>query len=405
MNNTLLEKEAHGIVSTNLSDIYGKDVILNPRASFSNFGFLPRNPLKFDFLTGRELLIAGDMPVLCSEAVQSNLIINSFKRMGFNISDNRIVYTNVNEYYNKLEFFQLKNKKVVFQHVHPDYELDCNNYWIEPKVLSFLNNKEHINNIVPKEYIPNRQKISTNYLKDYLLKSNLPIVVKSGMDTPTGGGYGVFICKVKEDIDKVIKMFKNATEVIIEEYISAKNNYCVQFAINKDNQIIYIGSSEQLVDSEGKHQGNWLHKNNIPQEVIKVGYLIMKKAKELGYVGIAGFDILVSDTNNYYVIDLNFRLNGSTSSLILFNKLKHTLTNEGVRLHTFKVEADINETLRVFEQLFERERAIPLSFYDPLKSPYRDAMPYVTCLIPGNRLEETFEFSQFVAEKFGLTLN
>ncbi|CAI6291178.1 hypothetical protein NRS6120_14360 [Bacillus subtilis] len=404
MNSLLTKSNLLPVLNSPLSRVYEKSTILNPRASFADYGFLPRNPVKFDILTGRELLVAGEMPVLCSSAVQSELVIRSFHRMGIPFSGNRIVYYDAKDYYSKLEFICNQNKKMVLQHVHPSYELDSKSYWIKPETLSFLNNKGNIDVLVPPKYVPYRRKVPFHKLESALHNMQLPAVIKAGIGLPTGGGYGVYICWEKKDIKSVLDMFTNATEVIIEEFIHAVRNFCIQFAVSIEGDIFYIGGSEQIVDKEGKHLGNWITNRSLPNELSEIGRIIMKNAKDIGYIGVAGFDILLSDDGHFYVIDLNFRLNGSTSSLLIYNKYKHMLNGQGARLCTFKSENNIESTIGVFEKLFEDKRAIPISFYDPLQSPYSKAMPFVTCLVSGENSEVAVSFKKIVYEEFGLTL-
>lgn len=43
-----------------LHDIFGQNLILNPRPSFANYGWHPKDPLLMDFLTGLLLTVAEE---------------------------------------------------------------------------------------------------------------------------------------------------------------------------------------------------------------------------------------------------------------------------------------------------------------------------------------------------------
>ncbi|KSU84240.1 hypothetical protein AS030_01365 [Fictibacillus enclensis] len=51
------------------SEIYGPDLIFNPRPSFAHNKWIPDCPVKLDLLTGSQFAVMGEMPVICSRSV------------------------------------------------------------------------------------------------------------------------------------------------------------------------------------------------------------------------------------------------------------------------------------------------------------------------------------------------
>ena len=67
--------------------------------------------------------------------------------------------------------------------------------------------------------------------------------------------------------------------------------------------------------------------HDVPEKVIQAGREIMQNGVNLGFIGVAGFDLLLDENDNVFAIDLNFRQNGSTSMLLLQDELNLTIKN------------------------------------------------------------------------------
>ena len=67
--------------------------------------------------------------------------------------------------------------------------------------------------------------------------------------------------------------------------------------------------------------------HDVPEKVIQAGREIMQNGANLGFIGVAGFDLLLDENDNVFAIDLNFRQNGSTSMLLLQDELNLTIKN------------------------------------------------------------------------------
>ncbi|GGE18632.1 ATP-grasp domain-containing protein [Marinithermofilum abyssi] len=364
-----------------LKEIYGPGHIFNPRTSFQQLGWFPEDHASIDFMTGRELVVAGDMPVLCSQAVTTDVVINLLKEAGLEPASERYVYSTAGEYREILRNLSKGNEKVVLQFPHPAGELNEKSYSIQPELLAYLNNKASIDQLVPEENRPFRSVITR--LSE--IPHPLPIVIKVATGQPASGGVGVVICRTEEDLRYACQLFKDAESVVVEEFLPIVRNYCVQFVVTAKGKILYIGSSEQIVDERGRYMGNWIDHREVPEEVILTGRKIIERAKVLGYVGVAGFDIVITQEGDCYVLDLNFRLNGSSAALLLRDRIEEVYGAKRMCLHFFwNIQCDFDRLIRVVRQKMEEGRLIPLSIYDPNASPYRDAPGYLSGLLLGD---------------------
>ena len=46
--------------------------------------------------------------------------------------------------------------------------------------------------------------------------------------------------------------------------------------------------------------------HDVPEKVIQAGREIMQNGVNLGFIGVAGFDLLLDENDNVFAIDLNF---------------------------------------------------------------------------------------------------
>ncbi|WP_212772491.1 ATP-grasp domain-containing protein [Polycladomyces abyssicola] len=335
--------------------------------------------------------------MLCSQAVATDVVIKLLKEAGLEMASERYVYSTAEEYREMLRKLSKRNEKIVLQYLHPPGELNEKSYWIQPDLLAYLNNKASIDQLVPEENRPFRSVI-----KPSEIPHQLPIVIKVASDEPAAGGDGVVICRTEEDLRYACQMFKDAESVVVEEFLPIVRNYCVQFVVTAKGEILYIGSSEQVVNERGRYMGNWFDRREVPEEVILTGRKIIERAKMLGYVGVAGFDIVITQEGHCYVLDLNFRLNSSSVVLLLRDQIEEVYGAKGMHLRSWKIQCDFDRMIRVVRQKMEKGRLIPLSIYDPKASPYRDAQGYLSGLLLGDSREDVDHLNeQLILEGIG----
>ncbi|MDW7674706.1 MAG: ATP-grasp domain-containing protein [Bacillota bacterium] len=375
--------------SITLKDIFGPNLILNYRASFSNFGWLPKDQAQLDFYTGLPLTIAGDMPVICNSSVITKEVISLIEKGNLPIAPTLHTYRAETDYRNILNKFINEDKKLVFTHIHPPKEVKRNAYWINPQLVGFLNNKSSLEKLVPQGHAPRRIIIPPPKIEEASLSFRFPMVVKAATDEPNGGGYDVSICYNINDIEKAKNHFIACKEVIVEEYLDIAENYCVQFAKTFLGQIVYLGTTEQIINKSGLYLGNWIIKNKkLPNEVVDLGRSIMETASRLGYMGIAGFDIVVTNDNRVLAIDLNFRINGSTAALLLHQSILQNTPFSVLLFRSWKTSANWEKFIYLTNMAIDNLRLIPLAIYNPKSSPYPNAAPLLSGILIGSSKEE-----------------
>ncbi len=382
-----------------LDDIFGQDLILNPRPPFSNYGWLPKDPIKQDLLTGSPLPVTGNLPVICSDSVITEEVISLLEKANLQVAPFPHIYRTEKEYKDLLDLMRIQNKKLVFNHVHPPNEMNYEGYWIDPEVLGFLNDKANLAKFVPLSHIPHRVTVNSSEIKKAAYLMEFPLVVKAATRQSTGGGYDVIICSSKKEISYACEYFRTCKLVVMEEFIQINTIYNIQFAKTVHGQTIYLGTSEQICTPSGNYLGNWIYKNYEPPKlVMELGRSIMECACSLGFFGIAGFDIAISKDNRVFALDLNFRLNGSTPAQLLKDGIMRSNDAAVLLYRTWKTSIEWKVFMSVCTEFIESKYLIPLSIYNSSSSPYSIYSPFFSGVLVGSSRKDILNKERLLAQ-------
>ncbi|CAM3866746.1 hypothetical protein [Mesobacillus zeae] len=85
----------------------------------------------------------------------------------------------------------------------------------------------------------------------------------------------------------------------------------------------------------------------------------MERIIEKGYIGIAGFEVLISGRKHYF-IDLNVRFNGSTSSLLLHDSILNKYGKPKMRF----CNLEWTDLIPVLDHYLTAGQFVPLSLLD-----------------------------------------
>lgn len=385
--------------SVTLFEIFGRNLILNSRPSFSNYGWLPDSQAKLDFLTGSPLTVAGALPVICSYSVITEEVFSLLEKANLEVAASPHVYRTEEDYNKLLNRFSSKKQKIVFNHVHRPNEVDQKAYWIDPKLIGYLNNKANLSKIVPSGYVPRRAIIPSGKIQNVTYEfMKLPLVIKAATNQSTGSGYDVIICRDPKDILRAHSCFNICEAVVVEEHIDIQKIFNTQFAKTVSGQIIYLGTSEQISGPSGNYLGNWITgPETPPNSIVELGHSIMERACQSGFIGIGGFDIALSKDNRVLAIDLNFRLNGSTPALLLRDSIMKIYAAKVLLFRNWKASMDWSRFLLICQEFIESKYLVPISVYNPLSSPYPDSDVLFSGVIVGSSRKDILQKERLLA--------
>jgi len=380
-----------------LFDLCGPGCVFNSKVpdNAASWSFPDRSVA--DAVTGNQLAVLGEVTVLCSAGVANHAGLELLREIGFDINSEIIAYTDDTDRINCMKSLAERGFIFIDQHVQPDARRRPGRTWVESSVLSFLNNKGNLHHVVPAPYLPLRERCESSLLSRHARRrGHLPVVIKAVTDFSCGSGIGIRICAKDEDIDLAQAYFSECDNVIIEDYLSMEKNLCVNYAVFPEGRIEYIGAAQQILKSDSEYLGNWLEPDvNVPVQLVETGLHVMAKAWHMGYRGFAGFDAAVFEGGSFYIYDLNFRFNGSTAPLLLYDALVEYTQLSVAKYAVWKYTGRFSQMITALERALERFQFVPISIYDPGDN--KDARPQVRAMLFGASREEVAEKEKDIA--------
>jgi len=374
------------------ADIFGTELLYSPRASPNACTWLPRDAAVLDMLTGNQLTILGTMPVLCAAGVSSPEALGLLHDAGFQVPAAPYRYRDGTDYLGLVSDLSESGRRIVVQHVHPITELAPDACWVPPAILSFLNNKGSLAELVDAPYRPARVIVATDRLMAALSPADFPVVVKAVTDESTGGGIDVLICGTADELDRAAVYFGACANVVVEDFIKIRRNLCLNYGVTVAGRITYLGCAEQVSDAQGRYHGNWIDaESEAPAVAVEAGVRVVRAGLDRGYWGCVGVDMAVKEDGRVVVFDMNFRLNGSTAALLLAESVRSSLGQPVIRLRSWRGKGTYREMLRAAYIAMGKGLLLPLNSYDPVAGRQPHAPPRMAGLIVGGSRAEVKE--------------
>ena len=375
-----------------LWDLCGPGYVFNSRASPRASAWLPSSDALADARTGNQVVVLGQTPVICSAAVRNKSALDFLSAIGFSIAP---CYS----YHNEKERLEIINNlarqgiKFVVQHVHPFDEIPPEHCWVAPQTLSYLNNKANLVSLVSPEYTLPCKTIQADEVGNHEeLGFGFPFVVKVATDETSGGGSAVFVCDSRQSVMSLNSKLKPEQPLVIEQYVEMVSNKCVNFAIDRQGKIIFVGASEQIIKDQTYYEGNWLDKEaHIPAKAIEVGRKVVTAGVEMGYRGFVGLDMAFLADGSFFIYDLNFRFNGSTTPLLLFDSLVSHFGATVGRIGSWKFKGGFDQFLKAAVTAYQSYSLVPYGFFDPSSVGMKGATPALTGILLGSDCEDIQE--------------
>lgn len=365
-----------------LRDLIGPDARFTGRASERRCRWLPRDPLVRDAIAGGTLIVCGDVPILTSEGSSTPRVRRLLERSGHSLPPRIETFRGAADFGSRLAEFSIEGGLLV-QHVPPVDELPADRYLVPLATISWLNNKAHLGELVPARSVPRRHIVASGTLRNDLPR--LPFVLKAVSDDSTGGGAAVAICRNRSDVEQALVRFEGIERLVLEELLEFGRSYCLSFATFADGTVRYLGAAEQICTPEGQYTGNWLDGTPLPDEAILPALEAMERAARRGYRGFSGADVAMTPQGPR-VLDLNFRFNGSTAPVLLFDALRAARGPVVARVRRWYLDGAGWE--RAIERGLDQRRLVPIAIYDPEGGPHTGAAPFILAMTLGRDRED-----------------
>jgi hypothetical protein len=260
---------------------------------------------------------------------------------------------------------QLPGFKVVSPHPFDSAHIPAERYYLEdPSLAVRLNAKGQMHELTRR--VPHHELLSARGFARGLWRGRwpLPFVVK--LAEPSGGGDGVALCRHERQVREARVRFAGRP-VKIEQYLQdIRNNYNVQIQIAPGGRLRYLGGSVQRVEN-GRYAGNVIDLQWVPPaRVATVCSQAARAAAALGWHGVCGLDLIEDGARKVWLIDPNFRLNGSTPFFLLQDYLAERHRRPQLATGYFCYPGTPAELLGRFRREIHRRELVPVgAHYDP----------------------------------------
>jgi hypothetical protein len=118
---------------------------------------------------------------------------------------------------------------------------------------------------------------------------------------------------------------------VVEEFQPFTRTMCLNLAADFQGVVHYVGSADQVVADDGTYMSSWVSPELTPPDsAISLAREIMMRAAAMGYIGFAGFDIGLLPDGRALFFDLNFRVCGSTPTLLWYDEVRRRIGARGL---------------------------------------------------------------------------
>ncbi|MBW4424927.1 MAG: carbamoylphosphate synthase large subunit [Nostoc desertorum CM1-VF14] len=207
-------------------------------------------------------------------------------------------------------------------------------------------------------------------------------------------GEGTYIIKSPSDLNYCFEEIRKYLDIklldtiIVSEFVKNEvQNHCVQFYVNKVGDITLIGTTSQLVTPEGNYLGGLIdYRNTDMSKFFEMIANLGQYAHKQGYFGVIGFDVLEDQDGQFYAIDANFRVNGSTPLCLQRNTLLGL--GKGIAKYSsdYRMEGTLDSILVTLKPELDRKDLIILSALEKVK--YGKIFTEIYAIVTGETIQE-----------------
>ena len=300
-----------------LDTLFPNEVIICPRTSTTSFAQSSTPTEMADRRALGFLSIVGSLGMLLHQRYWNDYTKELLKNSGLPFPENIICYKDPLDFRRKVRKLS-KDRSFSVSDYLDESELDSKAYSINRNLLSYIGDKANISNFVPHEYTPSYQIFSRKELESSSKSYYLPSFIKTAGNIPSSGGEGVAYLRDKNSVFEFLKKHPKISTFVIQEAICSEENLCVQYAIFNSKEIEYLGFSNQRISEDGKYLGGWVNLGSqLNKNVAKITKATAELIAKSEYQGVLGIDVVVSSASKRpYVLDINPRVNASTSTVV-----------------------------------------------------------------------------------------
>lgn len=361
--------------SVSLDQIYAPRTAVLLKTLVSSMRWVANyDEFRIEALTGSLLTTLGSMPIVCHANTVSAAIRQFYARCGVRFAGRILEYRAYDEAVEQARELQRCGYRLAYAYPPlPEVVAECE--LIMPVSLpDRMNDKRYIDDYCRQEDLPPHLLLRKDDLRRLVdVFPGQSVFVKLCHPGVSGGGADVFHCtdaRQRKSIGHWLATRPGDWSMLrVEAEVSLMSCWCINVAIG-DYGVRYLGAATQLFDQPARQSGSRIDPDDQPSaQTIRIALDIAARAREEGFLGVAGFDIGESPEGRAYVFDLNFRSAACTEQVLMHDS---AVTRIGARVSqswSVRLGCPIGEALKRLKTYGVSGRFVPLRLYDRTDHP------------------------------------
>jgi hypothetical protein len=303
------------IPSIAMECLYPRNAAFMTRTTLERTRFLGFETLNLDSITNIFLGLMNGLATVRHRAGVTDDILGLFEQAGLPVEEDMHVYETAAEADAYAAALVEQGRKLFFLYPLPEGRFAESDFLVSAELWGRLNAKGRLAELAPAQNLAPRSGARLADLGAF----PGPVYLKDASGEASGGGSTIRSCANAEAWTQAIEDLRvlGVETVIVEETLSVATCWCVCLVIEA-GQTAFAGAAEQVFESPGVQSGNIIDPDRpFPAEGVRLAIEVGERARRLGYVGVAGLDIGLTEDGRLIVFDPNFRMNSSSSQALL----------------------------------------------------------------------------------------
>lgn len=351
------------------SDLFPPQTVYAPRSTWELARTVLDEAFQLDSITGYTVAIMGDMPLVCHQNTASPLILDFFRVAGMEPASCLHTFETEEEAVGIAQHYTEDGKKLVYTYPPPPDLQTPGSLLVPLSLYGRLNDKFNLVELVDEDHQPRHHLIQThclNSLYDFL--PGCEIYVKACHQKANGFGEDVRYCPDKTSRKAVLDWLDSRKDelsgVRMEEAVNVDECWCLSLAV-MESGIRYLGAASQIFSAPARQSGSRIDPDHLPPEsVIEIAKTIAQRARNMGYQGIAGFDVGMTSSGRVFVFDLNFRLVSSTPMILLHAAATNRIGARISQTWSQQCKGELAPVLERIREFAQSGTFVPLRLYE-----------------------------------------
>jgi hypothetical protein len=305
-----------------LDQLLPTGVAYAPRTTLEHVGWVLSEAYRLDTLTGLTLLVTGSVPLACHQNTVTPAIVAFFEKCGATPSPHRAPYERAEQAFDQTRRWAEQGRRIVSPYPLPADVCEPQSLLVPDALYRWLNDKSNLDALVDADWLPPSVMLRPDAARDLLTAfAGKPVYVKACVAGASGAGIDVRYTPDAQArhqaLDWLAGHAHGYSGVRVELALEIPICWCLNLAI-QDDRVEYLGAAIQLFSSPGQQSGSLIDPRQAPPAMaVEAVMRIARKAQQMGYRGLAGFDLGLTEDARPFIFDLNFRMVSSTVQLLL----------------------------------------------------------------------------------------